>query len=84
MRGIAKLPPSVRRELDQRIADSGFRGYAGHKAWLQRQGHDIALRTLSHHGRRLKLAAEGTRLAERQARADAIAGAVVRALLGRR
>jgi Protein of unknown function (DUF3486) len=39
---VAKLPASVRAELDRRIAEGAFSGYQALAEWLQAQGYQIA------------------------------------------
>ena len=39
---VAKLPASVRAELDRRIVKSAFSGYQSLAEWLQAQGYKIA------------------------------------------
>jgi Protein of unknown function (DUF3486) len=39
---VAKLPASVRAELDRRIAEGAFSGYQAIAEWLQAQGYQIA------------------------------------------
>jgi Protein of unknown function (DUF3486) len=39
---VAKLPASVRAELDRRIVEGAFSGYQPLAEWLQAQGYRIA------------------------------------------
>ena len=48
------LDATIRDELDRRIIDAGFGGYAKHVAWLESQGHAISEAALQRYGRRLK------------------------------
>ena len=51
---LLKLPAEVRYELDARIIEQGFGGYAKHVGWLKGRGHTISESSLQRYGRALK------------------------------
>jgi hypothetical protein len=51
---IAKLPPTVRTELERRIVERAFGGYRELAEWLPAQGYHIAEDSIQRHGARLQ------------------------------
>jgi len=66
---IRSLPPALRKELDQRIAQRDFNSYVELKRWLQLRGCQIATLAVRRHALRLEGKIEAVRLATEQARA---------------
>ena len=51
---VLKLDPALRLELDGRIIEAGFGGYAQHAAWLTAAGHRISVSSLQRYGAGLR------------------------------
>jgi hypothetical protein len=66
---ILRLPPKLRAELDRRLIESGFSGYAALARWLGEQGCPITGSKVHRYGRKLERRLETLRLATEQARA---------------
>jgi Protein of unknown function (DUF3486) len=71
---VAKLPASVRTELDRRIVECAFSGYQALAEWLQAQGYQIADDSIQRYGARLRRQLDAINLAREQAKAIAAAG----------
>jgi Protein of unknown function (DUF3486) len=70
---VAKLPATVRAELDRRIVEGAFSGYQALAEWLQAQGYHIADDSVQRYGVRLRRQLEAINLACHQAKALATA-----------
>jgi Protein of unknown function (DUF3486) len=71
---VAKLPATVRAELDRRIVEGAFSGYQALAEWLQAQGYKIADDSVQRYGARLRRQLDAINLAREQVKALAIAG----------
>ena len=60
---VAKLPASVRAELDRRIVEGAFSGYQALAEWLQAQGYQIADDSVQRYGARLRRQLDAINLA---------------------
>lgn len=50
---VLQLAPELRLQLDGRIIEAGFGGYAQHAVWLEGQGHRISVSALQRYGKAL-------------------------------
>lgn len=66
---IVTLPPKLRAELDRRLIDGHFSGYAGLARWLGQQGCKISYSRVHKYGQKLERRLDTLRLATEQARA---------------
>jgi hypothetical protein len=66
---IFKLPPIVRREIEERLAANGFSDYEGLKADLRRRGWNIGKSSLHRWGVKLKHLQEAADIEAAKARA---------------
>lgn len=66
---VMLLPAELRKELDRRLAEKSFPGYAELSKWLGAQGYSISAKGLAAYGKRFDLRLAQVRLATEQARA---------------
>ena len=66
---IDHLPKALRDDLDARIIDGAFSGYAALSQWLADNGHEISRSSIQRHGSQLERRIEGLRIATEQAEA---------------
>ena len=59
---IDKLPPFIRRRLQRKLYERGFRDYAGLAAELAAQGHAVSKSALHRYGRKLEEAVKAAEL----------------------
>ncbi len=62
-RKVDLLPEAVRRELDERLRQSGFSGYKALSEWLAGQGYQISHAAIHDYGKKLKAYGEKMRQA---------------------
>ena len=60
---IDKLPPFIRRQLQRKLYERGFRDYAGLAAELAARGHAVSKSALHRYGRKLEEAVKAAELA---------------------
>ena len=58
---IVTLPEEVRRELDRRLVEGGFSGYAELAEWLAEQGYEISRSSVHRYGQQLQRRLEAIR-----------------------
>lgn len=66
---VALLPPDVRRELDRKLIEGAFSGYADLAEWLRGKGHEIGKSALHDYGSHLERRIERIRHATESAEA---------------
>ena len=56
---IDRLPPDIKKLLDDRLFDNGFNGYVDLETWLREQGYEISKSSIHRYGQKIerKLAA---------------------------
>ena len=59
---IDKLPPFIRRQLQRKLYERGFRDYAGLAAELAALGHAVTKSALHRYGRKLEEAVKAAEL----------------------
>ncbi|MDF9393855.1 MULTISPECIES: phage protein Gp27 family protein [Methylococcus] len=74
VKAVNKLPREIREELNARLVESGFGGYAGLSEWLASQGYSIGTSALHRHGADFKEEYENE-MAERRVILDTIKAA---------
>ncbi|WP_435100816.1 DUF3486 family protein [Arhodomonas sp. AD133] len=65
---VEQLPDDIRTELDRRLAQSGFSGYAELAEWLTGQGYQISRSAVHRYGQRLERRMETIRASTEAAR----------------
>lgn len=51
---VGQLPEEIRDELNRRLVESGFSGYADLAAWLREQGYQVSKSAVHRHGSELE------------------------------
>jgi hypothetical protein len=71
-----RLPEKLRKTVERRLTEQGFRDYEDLAQWIQRQGHKISVNSLQRYGMSLARDPKTTRLAAAQQRviAEALPG----------
>jgi len=69
-----KLPEGLRKTVERRLLEQGFRNYKGLAQWIRQQGHEISVNSLHRYGMSLARDLDTTRLAtaRQRVRAEAL------------
>src|SRR5262249_11760005 len=66
---VTILPPEIRREVERRMLEQGFRDYKGLAQWVHEQGYKISDDSLWRYGKAFQQQLAESELAGRQVRA---------------
>ena len=69
-----RLPEKLRKTVDHRLIEQGFRDYEGLAQWIRQRGHEISVNSLQRYGMSLARDLEATRSPAQRARAEALPG----------